>query len=122
MAKAGDEIKVAVRLASGTAAGKLRAQVRFDASALQLLSAEAGSIAASGDSPKLDIHPGAVQLELAGSNEAPLGTNGSIVDLRFRAVTPRPGVVVSTQVVMVGEGNVAMAATPGTSLKIAIAP
>lgn len=121
-AKAGDEIKVAVRLASGTAPGKLRAQVRFDASALQLLSAEPGSIVASGDSPKLDIRPGGVQLELAGSNEAPLGTNGSIVDLRFRAVTPRPGVVVSTQVVMVGEGNVAMAATPGTSLKIAIAP
>ena len=119
-AKAGDEINVAVRLASGTAPGKLRAQVRFDASALQLLSAEPGSVAAASDSPKLDIRPGAVQLELAGNSDAPLGANGSIVDLRFRAVTPRPNVLVSTQVVMLGEGNVAMAATPGTSLKIAI--
>jgi general secretion pathway protein D len=119
-AKAGDEIKVAVRLASGTAPGKLRAQVRFDASALQLLSAEPGSIAASGESPKLDIRPGGVQLELEGNSDTPLGANGSIVDLRFRAVTPRPNVLVSTQVVMLGEGNVAMAATPGTALKIAI--
>ena len=121
-AKPGDEIKVAVRLAAGTAPGKLRAQVRFDAAALQLLSAEPGSIAASGDAPKLDIRPGGVQLELSGSSGAPLGTNGSIVDLRFRAVTTRSATVVSTQVVMLGEDNVAMAATPGTSLKIAIAP
>ena len=119
-AKAGDEVNVAVRLASGTAPGRLRAQVRFDASALQLLSAEPGSIAASGDSPKLDVRPGGVQLELAGSAAAPLGANGSIVNLRFRAVTPRPSVQVSTQVVLLNDDNTAMAATAGTSLKLAI--
>ena len=119
-AKAGDEVNVAVRLASGTAPGRLRAQVRFDASALQLLSAEPGSIAPSGDSPKLDIRPGGVQLELAGSADAPLAANGSIVNLRFRAVTPRPSVLVATQVVLLKDDNTAMAATPGTSLKLAI--
>jgi hypothetical protein len=112
---------VAVKLTSGTAPGRLRAQVRFDASALQLVSAEPGSITASGNSPKVDVRPGGVQLELAGSGDAPLGTNGSIVDLRFRAVTPRPAVMVATQVVLMGPDGTAMGATPGTSLKLAIA-
>jgi general secretion pathway protein D len=120
-AKVGDEINVAVKLTSGTAPGRLRAQVRFDASALQLVSAEPGSITASGNSPKVDVRPGGVQLELAGSGDAPLGTNGSIVDLRFRAVTPRPAVMVATQVVLMGPDGTAMGATSGTSLKLAIA-
>jgi general secretion pathway protein D len=119
-AKVGDEVNVAVRLTSGTAPGRLRAQVRFDASALQLVSAEPGTVAASGDSPKLDVRPGGVQLELVGSADAPLGTNGSIVNLRFRAVTSRPAALVSTQVIVLGEDGVAMASTPGTLLKMAI--
>ena len=120
-AKVGDEINVAVKLTSGTAPGRLRAQVRFDASALQLVSAEPGSITSPGDSPKVDVRPGGVQLELAGSGAAPLGANGSIVDLRFRAVTPRPAVMVASQVVLLAPDGTAMAATPGTSLKLAIA-
>jgi general secretion pathway protein D len=119
-AKVGDEINVAVRLASGTAPGKLRTQVRFDATALQLVSAEPGDVAASGDSPKVDVRAGGVQLELAGTSDAPLGTTGSIVNLKFRAVAPRPAVLVSTQVVVLGEDGMAMAATPGTPLKIVV--
>jgi general secretion pathway protein D len=120
-AKVGEEVDVVVRLTAGKPPGRLRAQVRFDASALQLVSAEPGTVASSGDSPKVDVRPGGVQLELAGSPDAPLSTNGSIVNLRFRAVSPRPAVV-ATQVVMLGDDNVAMAATPGTSLKIAVSP
>lgn len=121
-AKVGDEINVAVRLASGTAPGRLRTQVRFDATALQLVSAEPGDLASSGESPKVDVRAGGVQLELAGTSEAQLGMTGSIVNLKFRAVTPRPAVLVSTQVVMLGENGAAMAATPATPLKIAITP
>jgi general secretion pathway protein D len=120
-AKVGDEINVAVRLTSGTAPGKLRAQVRFDATALQLLGAEPGDLAASSE-PKVDVRPGGVQLELSGGTDAPLGGTGSIVNLRFRAVMPRPDILVSTQVVMLGEDGAAMAATPATPLKIAINP
>ena len=97
-----------------------RTQVRFDATALQLESAEPGDVAASGDSPKVDVRPGGVQLELAGTSDAPLGTTGSIVNLKFRAVAPRPAVLVSTQVIVLGEDGMAMAATPGTPLKIVV--
>ena len=121
-AKVGEEVNVAVRLASGTAPGRLRTQVRFDATALQLVSAEPGDLASSGDSPKVDVRAGGVQLELAGTSEAQLGMTGSIVNLKFRAVASRPAVLVSTQVVMLGENGAAMAATPATPLKIAITP
>jgi hypothetical protein len=120
-AKVGDEINVAVRLASGTAPGRLRAQVRFDATALQLLSAEPGDLAPSGEAPKVDSKPGGVQLELVGSSDSPVGTAGSIVNLKFRAVAARPNSTIATQVVLVGENGAAMAATPATPLQLAIA-
>jgi general secretion pathway protein D len=119
-ARVGDEINVAVRLATGSPPGKLRTQVRFDATALQLVSAEPGDVASAGESPKVDVHPGGVQLDLSGSADAPLSSSGSIVNLKFKAVTPRPSVVVSSQVVMLGEDGTAAATTAAAPLKISV--
>jgi hypothetical protein len=98
----------------------VRAQVRFDATALQLLSAEPGDLAPSGADPKVELKPGGVQLELVGQSGAVVGENGSIVNLRFRAVAARPSQI-ATQVVLVGEDGAAMAATAATPLKLVIA-
>jgi len=119
-AKVGQEFDVAVRLASATTPGRVRAQVRFDATALQLLSAEPGDLAPSGADPKVELKPGGVQLELVGQSGAVVGENGSIVNLRFRAVAARPSQI-ATQVVLVGEDGAAMAATAATPLKLVIA-
>jgi len=118
-AKVGQEFDVAVRLASATAPGRVRAQVRFDATALQLISAEPGDLAPSGDEPKVQLKPGGVQLELAGQSDAAVGESGTIVNLRFRAVAARPSQI-ATQVVLVGENGTAMAATPATPLNLVI--
>jgi len=115
----GQEFDVAVRLASATAPGRVRAQVRFDATALQLISAEPGDLAPSGDEPKVQLKPGGVQLELAGQSDAAVGESGTIVNLRFRAVAARPSQI-ATQVVLVGENGTAMAATPATPLNLVI--
>jgi general secretion pathway protein D len=119
-AKVGDEISVSVKLASTSALGRIRTQVGFDASALQLVSAEPGDLAPSGETPKVDMKPGGVQLELAGSEGAPVSGGGSLLNLRFRVVAARPAVAISTQVVLVGEDGVAVAATQATPLKIAV--
>jgi general secretion pathway protein D len=119
-AKVGDEIGVSVKLAAGQALGRVRAQVRFDATALQLISAEPGDMTPTGDTPKVDIRSGGVQLELAGSADAPVSGTGSVIDMRFRVVAPRPAVSIDTQVVLVGEDGVAVAATAATPLKIAV--
>jgi hypothetical protein len=119
-AKVGEEISVAVKLASGQPLGRVRAQVRFDATALQLVSAEPGDLAPAGDGPKVEMRPGGVQLELAGDGAAPISGGGSIVNMRFRVVVARPGLAIATQVVLVGEDGVAVAATAATPLTIAV--
>lgn len=120
-AKLGDEVSVSVKLSSPSALGRVRTQVGFDAAALQLLSAEPGDLAPPGEAPKIDLKPGGVQLELAGSEGAPVSGNGTLVNLRFKVVAARPAITVATQVVLVGEDGVAVAATQATPLKIAVA-
>ena len=121
-AKVGEEISVAVKLASAEPLGRVRAQVRFDASALQLVSAEPGDLAPSGDAPKVELKPGGVQLELTGSTDAPVAGGGSIVNMRFRVVAARPGLSIATQVVLIGADGVAVASTPATPLNITVSP
>jgi general secretion pathway protein D len=119
-ARVGDEVSVSVKLASTAALGRIRTQVGFDASALQLVSAEPGDLAPAGEPPKVDAKPGGVQLELAGGEGAPVSGGGSLINLRFRVVAARP-IAIATQVVLVGEDGVAVAATQATPLKITVA-
>ena len=119
-AKVGDEVSVSVKLASTSPLGRIRTQVGFDASALQLVSAEPGDLAPSGETPKVETKPGGVQLELAGSEGAPVSGGGTLLNLRFRVVAARPAIAIATQVVLVGEDGVAVAATQATPLKIAV--
>jgi len=119
-AKVGDEVSVSVKLASTSPLGRIRTQVGFDASALQLVSAEPGDLAPSGETPKVETKPGGVQLELAGSEGAPVSGGGALINLRFRVVAARPAIAIATQVVLVGEDGVAVAATQATPLKIAV--
>jgi general secretion pathway protein D len=121
-AKVGEEVSVSVKLASTSALGRIRTQVGFDAAALQLVSAEPGDLAPSGEAPKVDTRPGGVQLELSGSESAPVSGSGSLIDLRFRVVAARPAIAITTQVVLVGVDGVAVAATQATPLKIAVGP
>jgi general secretion pathway protein D len=116
-AKVGDEISVAVKMSSAEAVGRLRAQVRFDASSLQLVSAEAGD-AASAASPTVDLKPGGVQLD---ANVGDSTVEGTLLNLRFKVVLARPASI-STQVVLVGADGAAIASTPATPLKIDLAP
>jgi len=119
-AKVGDEISVSVKLASTSALRRIRTQVGFDASALQLVSAEPGDLALSGEAPKVETKSGGVQLEVAGTEVTPVSGGGALINLRFRVVAARPAIAIATQVVLVGEDGVAVAATQATPLKIAV--
>jgi general secretion pathway protein D len=119
-AKVGDEISVSVKLAATSALGRVRTQVGFDASALQLVSADPGDLAPSDESAKVELRPGGAQLDLGGNGGSPVSGNGSLINLRFRLVAARASTVITTQVVLVGEDGVAVAATQATPLKIAV--
>jgi len=120
-AKVGEEVNVSVKLTSSAAFGRVRTQVAFDAGALQLVSAEPGDLAASGEAPKVETRSGGVHLEFVGSEGAPVSGGGTLINLRFRVVATRPVISIATQVVLVGEDGVAVAATQATPLKIAVA-
>ena len=111
---------MSVKLSSTSALGRIRTQVGFDATALQLVSAEPGDLAPSGEAPKVDMKPGGVQLELAAGEGASLSGGGSLINLRFRVVAARPAITIATQVVLVGADGVAVAATQATPLKIGV--
>ena len=115
----GDEISVAVKLSAVEALGRMRAQVRFDASALQLVSAEPGGFASSAETPKIDLKPGGVQLDVGGTADAPVTGSGDVLEMRFKVVAARP-VSIATQVVLIGADGAAIAATPSTPLNITV--
>lgn len=121
-AKVGDEIDIAVHLTSGEPLGRVHTQVRFDPSALQLESAEPGDLAPSGDTPKVDVRPGGVQLDLLTGTDAPISGGGSVVNMRFKVVAARPSSTIDTQVALLGEDGAVVAATAATPLKLAINP
>ncbi len=115
-AKVGEELTVAVRLDGATGAGKVRTQLRFDPTALQVVSADAGDVAPGG---KVDLRAGGVQLD---SGATPVSASGSLLNVRFKVLLARPTVTVSTQVILMGEDGVALATTQATPLAIAALP
>jgi len=116
IAKVGDEISVAVRLDGATGVGKARTQLRFDPTALQVVSADAGDVAPDG---KVDVRSGGIQMDSSGTQ---VGASGSLLNVRFKVMTARPTITVATQVVLMGEDGGALAATQATPLAIAATP
>jgi general secretion pathway protein D len=116
----GQEFDVTVRLASDIGISRLRGQVRFDSSALQLISATAGDLVpASAGSPNVDAKNGGAQLDVVATDE-PVQGEGSLMLLRFKALTARPASPISAQVSAVGPSGTAMANAASQPLSIAI--
>jgi len=116
----GQEFDVTVRLASDIGISRLRGQVRFDSSALQLMSATAGDLVpASAGSPNVDAKSGGAQLDVVATDE-PVQGEGSLMLLRFKALTARAASPISAQVSAVGPSGAAMANAASQPLSIAI--
>jgi hypothetical protein len=116
----GQEFDVTVRLASDIGISRLRGQVRFDSSALQLMSATAGDLVpASAGSPNVDAKNGGAQLDVVATDE-PVQGEGSLMLLRFKALTARAASPISAQVSAVGPSGAAMANAASQPLSIAI--
>jgi hypothetical protein len=94
--------------------------VRFDPTAVQLVSATTGgAIPASAGSPTVDGRSGGAQLDVT-SNEDPIQGEGDLMLLRFKALAPRTSSAVAAQVSALGAGGVpsANSAAPPLSLLI----
>jgi general secretion pathway protein D len=118
----GQEFDVTVRVATDIGIGRLRGQVRFDSSALQLISATAGDVVpASAGSPTVDAKSGGAQMDVVASSDPIMG-EGSLMLLRFKALAARPASSIAAQISAMAPSGAAMANAASQPLSVAIKP
>ena len=120
-AKVGDEFQVVLQLSSQQGITRLRSQLRFDASALQLISATVGDIVpAAANGPSVDTKGGGAQLDVVASPEDPVQGSGSLMVVRFKALAPRPSTNIAAMVNVLGGTGAAIGSSSAPPLMIAI--
>jgi len=118
----GQEFDVTVRMATDIGITRLRGQLRFDSSALQLISATAGDLVpASAGSPNVDAKSGGAQLDVVATDD-PIQGEGSLMLLRFKALSARAASSIAAQVSAMGPSGTAMANAASQPLSVAIKP
>ena len=106
----GEDFQVIVRLSTQDSLSHIRSQVRFDPSAIQLISANAGEmVPASAGSPEVNARAGGAQLEVTATPDDPVQGEGGLMILRFKALGPRPSTAIAAMLSVIG-GNGAAAA------------
>jgi general secretion pathway protein D len=119
-ATVGQEFDVIVQMATDTGISRLRGQVRFDSTALQFVSGTAGDLVpASAGSPNVDAKSGGAQMDVVAADEPIMGA-GSLMQLRFKALTTRAASSISAQVSAMGPSGAALATAASQPLTIAI--
>jgi general secretion pathway protein D len=119
-AKVGDEFQVTVRLSTDQSITHLRSQLRFDASALQLVSADTGNmVPAAAGSPKVSTHAGGAQLDVVTTSDSPVQGSGSLMVLEFKALAARPTNILA-MVNVLGASGAAVGNSTASPLKITI--
>jgi general secretion pathway protein D len=122
-AKVGDEFQVTVELSSEQGITRLRSQLRFDSSALQLISATVGDIVpAAAGGPSVDTKAGGAQLDVLASPDDPVQGSGSLMILRFKALAPRYQTNVAAMLNVLGGTGAAVGSSSAPPLRIAITP
>jgi general secretion pathway protein D len=121
-AKVGDEFQVVVQLSAQNAITRMRSQLRFEPTALQLISATAGDVVPSAaGSPTVDMKSGGAQLEVISPDDPVQGT-GSLMVLRFKALAPRQATNIAAMLSVLGGSGSAVGTSSAQPLKIAIQP
>jgi general secretion pathway protein D len=117
----GQEFDVTVHMAPDIGITRVRGQVRFDSSAVQLLSGSPGDLVpASAGSPTVDAKAGGAQLDVVATDE-PIQGDGSLMVLRFKALATR-NANIAAQVSVMGPSGGAMANAASQPLSISIKP
>jgi hypothetical protein len=119
----GEEFQVIVRLSTEQAITRLRSQLRFDPTAVQLISATTGEIVpAAAGSPKVDTRAGGAQLEVIANSDDPVQGTGGLMVLRFKALGPRPATSIAAMLNVVGGSGAAVGSSSAPALNITIQP
>jgi hypothetical protein len=111
-----------VHLATDQSITHLRTQLRFDATALQLLSADTGDLVpAAAGSPKVETHGGNAQLDFTTTSDEPVQGSGSLMVLQFKALQPRAASGIMAMLNVLGGAGAAVGNSTAPPLQVAIA-
>jgi general secretion pathway protein D len=95
--KVGDEFDVTLQLDTGGSLTQLRGQIRYDANALELVSAGSGSVLGSVEA-HVETPRGVALIDATASADAPISGSGALLTMHFRALMARPSSAVSARV------------------------
>lgn len=94
----GQEFEVRLNCSTTADLGNLRSTLRFDAAALELIGADAGSLIPAelreAAKPLTDARTGRAQISVTGGT---IKGDGDVIVLRFKAISPRPITMVTVQ-------------------------
>ena len=122
-AKVGEEFDVRVQLSSQDPITHLRSQLRFDASALQIVSASVGEVVpASAGAPTVNTRGVGAQLDVTTPAEDPVLGSGTLMTVRFKALAPRPSSNVAAMLNVLGTTGGAVGSSAAQPLAIVIHP
>ena len=114
-----------VRLAGGADMKSVRAQVHYDPTVLQLMTADPGDIvptAAAKALPKINQMAGVVQYVVNAAADAPAHGEGSLILLHFKALAPNSSTRVSLQLAAVQASGATMPPATQQPLTIVVMP
>jgi len=121
-AHVGDEFTVSVDLRTDQPLSRLRAQVRFDSSTLQLASFDNGELAPAASGAKITSPvPGGVMLEVASATDKPIDGSGTLMVLHFKALKPRPLTALAAQLAVMNSAGAMQGSSTPAPLTLAIA-
>ncbi|MDB6042160.1 MAG: type and secretion system protein [Gammaproteobacteria bacterium] len=122
-ARVGEEFDVAVHLSTEQAITRLRSQVRYDSTVLQLVSATTGDVVpTAAGSPTVNTHPGGAQLEIITTPDDPVHGDGGVMTLHFKVLKARPTTNVAAMLSVLGAAGAALGSSAAQPLAIAIQP
>ncbi|MBV8910324.1 MAG: hypothetical protein JOZ89_06155 [Gammaproteobacteria bacterium] len=107
-AKVGDEFDVRVKLSTQDPITHLRAQLRYDSSALQIVNASVGEVVPAGaGSPTVNTRGVGAQLDVTTPPEDPVLGTGTLMTVRFKALATRPSSNIAAMVNVLGGSGAA---------------
>jgi general secretion pathway protein D len=122
-AKVGEEFDVRVQLSSQEPITHLRSQLRYDSSALQIVSASAGDVVPAGaGGPTVNTRGIGAQLDITTPAEDPVQGSGTLMTVRFKALASRPSTNVAAMLNVLGGTGAAVGSSSAPPLAIVIHP
>jgi hypothetical protein len=119
--KVGDEFTVTLQLQSDQPVAHVRAQLRFDGSAFQLISGDTGGMVPDSAGAKVVARPGGAQLDVAAPPGEPMPGSGDLMVLKFKVAQPRPQASFAAQVTIIGASGATLANITPTALAVVAA-